>query len=162
MANEPKPQQGTAWCCVCGMDHSNFQGLHSFAGAPSLSSLAYRPETCPHCVAKDAEITQWKEAHDDRVDQYREMEVERDAKDQEIERLKAGHAQAIQQARREVLEVLCSRACQGCADGIEVSLPGKPFACWNHAKASDGKGGTHCKAERWRQAFYALWPEVGK
>ena len=127
-----------------------------------MSSLAYRPETCPHCVAKDAEITQWKEAHDDRVDQYRELEVERDAKDLEIERLKAEHAQAIQQARREVLEVACMAVCEWCApeSGLcpAVGVGGEE---WGHTVPAS-EDIDPCNASDIRAAFATKWKEETK
>ena len=147
MASEPKPPEGRRWLTIETVRPGE-DWCHP-ADRPDLYFLAttQRPAnwskdvrysraiepTCPHCAAKDAEITQWKEAHDDRVDQYRELEVERDAKDLEIERLKAEHAVAIQQARREVLELVRREFAK--TTGVVTEM-------------------------RIEQAFAAKWPEV--
>ena len=151
MANEPKPPEGRRWLTNeivwDGEDWchpADRLDMHFLATTrrPANWSNALRysraiEALCPHCAVKDAEIATWKEAHDDRVDQYRELEVERDAKDLEIERLKAEHAQAIQQARMEVL-AMCIAAIRGEARDCE-----------------------ECSDDAMRDAFAAKWPEVG-
>ena len=84
------------------------------------------------------------------------------AKDQEIERLKAEHAVAIQQARREVLELACKAVCEWCApeSGLcpAVDVGGEE---WGHpVPASEDID--PCNASDIRAAFATKWKEETK